>query len=317
MKSFRLVILFLVLSPSLVFAQRAGRHHRAEAVPDSTQVVVPAPVDPLVLLQNKVDSLERLLEEERSPLNKSERKELKSRIARLQKDSTQLQKTIDSQIRIIEDQTQTISALNDQIAALQPIKRQWIDFLVSGYSGKWKEVLLSQIQLDALEADIATCEEYATEDETLSGLVNEWKGLRWQKQIFDEGVSAVSSRYDKEIVNALKPAFADLKKFVAGTVREEEVELVGEQLDDYAIRLQRFQEVIKQVDKAIAEFPRHSSAWPAARKKLESIEEEMESITAIRSIPWLAEQYDAYYKALSTNCKGPNEARDTILSIEL
>ena len=271
----------------------------------------------LGLLKKEVDSLETLLKQDRSSLSRSERRELNKRISDLQRDSTRLQELIAQQDQTMKELAGTIEDLQRQLEAMQPIKEQWISSLIALYSNKWAAVPFSQIPLDALDQDIADCKEYAKVDASLFPMIDDLSLLRSQVRVYQEGVKAVTSFYEKDVVNALIPEFDRLQQEVVGSIREDEVQRVGYQLRKFELRIKLFQKVIKQVDATMADFDTHSSAWPLAKRELKNIEEEMESITSICAIPWLAEQYDAYYKALSTNCKGPNKARDAILSIEL
>lgn len=324
MKSTPLVLLVFLMAPVLGYSQN-WRHKQAGPIPeDSVLVEAPVPVDTVSSLQLQIDSLEALLVKERSPLTRTERKELKKEISRLQMDSTQLQKTIADHLQTIDGLNKTlerkdkeIQTLKSQMEALEPVKAQWAAAMKSSYSTKWSSSLFSQIPLEGLKQDVADCEAYAKVEPSLSSLVEDLSGLYSQVHLYQEGAKLVSSPFDKEMVDALIPEFVKMQEDVGGTFREEEVQTLCYQLQKFEIRIQLFQRIIQQVDQAMAEWDKSSEARPFARKVLKNCEEDMGSISAICAIPWLKEQYKAYHSVIEKDCKGKNPARDTIMAIEL
>ena len=324
MKSTPLILLLFLISSVPGYSQ-SRRHKQAEPIPeDSVKVEAPVPVDSVSLLQSRIDSLEALLEKERSPLTRSERKELKKEITRLQKDSTQLQKAIADHLQTIEglnktmgDKDQEILTLKSQMEALEPVKEQWAAAMKSTYSTKWSSSLFSEISLDVLKKDIDDCNENAKVEPSLSSLAEDLSRLYSQVHLFQEGAKLVASPFNKEMVDALIPEFVKMEEDVTGTFREEEVQTVCKQLQKFETRIKLFQKIIQQVDQAMAEWDKSSEARPFARKVLKDSEEEMGYISAICAIPWLKEQYEAYHDVIEKDCKGKNPARDTIMAIEL
>lgn len=209
-----------------------------------------------------------------------------------------------------------IASLQDKLDELQSFRTKWLAQLAESVDEKWLSKPYSAIDIKELEMDFQQYEEFASADKRVADARDKLKVLLDNSLLYQKGVKAVNSVYNAEIVTSLISPIRTLRDNTKDDNYKEDVKTIFWQLNNYAITVEIFQEVIGEVNKAVENQSTHKAAWPLANATLEKQEKESEYITAIQQIPWLAKQYKEYLEALKKDCTKPNFAGETIMNIK-
>ena len=215
------------------------------------------------------------------------------------------------QEQLHEDST-IVASLNQKLQDLSGFRERWLAELAESVNEKWLDKLYSEINVTELESTLREYEEFASADNRIKDASKKLKTLLVNCRIYEQGVNAVNSRYNANVVNSIKPSVKSLRDQTSDPDKKKEVALLFWQLDNYGVTVEIFQDVIKAVDEQIA--GQVGGIWSLVKAELEKQEQENEYITAIKKIPWLEKQYNAYLTAMKNNVK-PNPVRDDILKI--
>ncbi len=234
-------------------------------------------------------------------------------------DSVKLAKAYAAQINNLCVQHQKdsveLSRLTEELAQLGGFKAMWLSQLADGVDEKWLSKRYSEIALADLELDYKQYEQHASLDKKVADARDKLKRLLDEMQVYDMGVRLISTEYD---ASAIKDCLTRVKALVA-TVndeqKKEEIRVILQKLDDYRITLKIFQKVIDAVEQQFTDQESHRAALPLAKSVIEKQEKDYEYISIIKDIPWLAKQWEEYYKCLSNDCLGANPVRDLIKSL--
>lgn len=287
-----------------------------------------------VQLQKAKDNNETLLDqlthekaEGKSTFNKAQIKHLEDSIKNImQSNKTLMQQTKANSAKLVEtyatqvnelriqhqkDSTE-LARLSEELTQLNEFKTMWLSQLADGVDGKWLSKGYSEIILADLELEYKQYEQYALSDKKVANARDKLIRLLDEKRVYDNGRRLISTEYNAPAINDCLTRVKALMTTVADTQKKEELGVVLQKLDDYRITLKIFQKVIDAVEHQLQGQESHYAAWPLARSVIEKQEKEYEYISAIKDIPWLAEQWEEYYKCLSKDCLGANPARDRI-----
>ena len=207
-----------------------------------------------------------------------------------------------------------IASLRGDLSELSNFRKMWLAQLAESVNEKWLNKPYSQINTQELEIALKQYDEFASSDKRIADARDKLKVLLAECQIYNQGVSIINAPFEKAQINAIAVPLKNLRDKTTDPTKKQELSLLYWQLDNYGITVEIFQDVIKAVDEQILGYD-HKAAWPLATKVLENQEKKYEYITAIKKIPWLSEQYDAYYKSLEKNCVGTNKVHDTIMNL--
>jgi chromosome segregation ATPase len=279
--------------------------------------------DRIKKLEDDQEKLKAQLEEEKKNAKGKEARELKKLLA-LKEDTIRqlregLQAAVDAELkplqRKLEDLQKRYSRDSADLARLKPIQKIWIENTISSVDADWLSKPYSQIDAAELEKLYQQCSEYASTDKKIADARDKLKKLLDEVALYKKADLAAHSQYDAATVNTLKESIKALRSKVSDAAKKQELTTLYKQLNDYAITLEFFQKVIAAVDQQVA-GQTHAGGFPLANATLNKLEADEGYITAIKNIPWLAEQYDAYYKQLQRDCVGPNRVRDLIMSLK-
>lgn len=240
-------------------------------------------------------------------------------LRQMKADSVKLTETYTTQINnlCVQHQKDSIklSRLAEDLAQLGEFKAMWLSQLANGVDEKWLSKRYSEIALPDLEFDYKQYEQYASLDKKVADARDKLKRLLDEKQAYDMGFRLISTEYN---ASAIKDCLTRVKELVA-TVnderKKEEFEVIIQKLENYRFTLEIFQEVIDAVEQQLMDQELHHAALPLAKSVIEKQEKDYEYISAIKDIPWLADQWEKYYKCLSKDCLGANPVRDRIKSL--
>lgn len=213
-----------------------------------------------------------------------------------------------------EDSTEIVS-LREDLKDLANFRKMWIAQLAESVNEKWLNKPYSQINIQELEKALKQYEEFASTDVRIADAFKKLELLMADCQIYNQGISTISTPYDKNKINTVMNSMKSLLDRTTNPTSKDELSLLHWKLDNYGITIEIFQDVIKAVDKQLSGQSDHKQAWPLVNAVLNKLEKDDEYITAVKKIPWLSEQYDAYYKNLKKNCIAVNEVRNEIMNI--
>lgn len=296
-------------------------------------------------LKDRDETIEKLnlllekLETENEQLDsalQAERKEgkattYKKQIKQLKKDSLALSQQMETaleamrqehqkQIDIFADQHKKdsldIVALRDELDGLEDFRVKWLAQLAESVDEKWLNKPFAAVDVAALEKDYAQYEQYAPMDAKVAEAKDKLTPFVANARLYQRGKEAVDTVYNAEVVNSLVEPMRALRDSIPEGNNRDDVDKLYTQLNDYAITIKIFQNVIKAVNEAV-QGQSAAGAWPLAKAALDKQETDFEYISAIKNIPWLAMQYDEYYKLLEKDASKPNEIGEAILKITL
>ena len=225
----------------------------------------------------------------------------REQVARLQ------QQHIDDSIAIV--------SLRADLSELSNFRKMWIAQLAESVNERWLEKPYSQINIQELENALKQYDEFASSDKRIADALDKLKVLLKDCQIYNQGIHIVNALYEKERINSILVPLKSLRDKTTDPTKKKELSLLYWQLDNYGVTIEIFQDVIKAVDEQILGLNAHKAAWPLVKAVLDKQEKDDEYITAIKKIPWLSKQYDAYYQSLERNCVGTNRVRDMIMNL--
>lgn len=255
----------------------------------------------------------------------------KKQIKQLKKDSLDLfqqmgtaleamQQEHQKQIDIFADKHEkdslAIVALQEELNGLEEFRIKWLAQLAESVDEKWLNKPYAAIDVTALEKDYAQYEQYAPMDAKVDEAKDKLTPFVVNTRLYQRGKEAVDTVYNAEVVNSLIEPMRTLRDSIPEGDNRDDVANLYWQLDNYAITIKIFQNVIKAVNKQV-QGQSAAGAWPLAEAELDKQEKEFEYISAIKDIPWLATQYDEYYKLLEKDASKPNEIGEAILNITL
>lgn len=284
--------------------------------------------------KNKADSLLKV-EKAGGKSEKRKLQKLKQENNRLRSDldscSSNTEKTISRYMQSSQERIQAlmqqhsndsmeIASLKGNLEELQNFRKMWIAYLVTSINEKWLVKPFSQIDLTELENELKQYEGFLSIDKRIENAYDTLKVLFDDCQIYNQGTHIVNAPYDKGQIDTIAVLVKNLRDNAVDPDKERELSTLYWQLDNYGITVEIFQDVIKVVDDEIAKGKKdkgeHNVIGPLVMAVLRKQETDNGYLTAIKEIPWLSEQYDAYVNALKENSVGPNEVRDRIMNLQ-
>lgn len=249
----------------------------------------------------------------------------KKQIKQLQKDSLALSEQMEEaleamrqehqkQINIFADQHEKdsldIVALREELNGLKDFRVKWLAQLAESVDEKWLNKPYAVIDVTALEKDYAQYEQYAPMDAKVAEAKDKLTPFVANAHLYQRGKEAVNTIYNAEVVNSLIEPMRTLRDSLPEGSNQDDIDNIYWQLDNYAIAIKIFQKTIKEVNDKVKNRTQ-SAALPLAKQIIENKESEL------KMIPWLATQYDEYYKLLEKDASKLNEVGETILNITL
>ena len=213
----------------------------------------------------------------------------------------------------VERLTRKVKELQDELAGLEVFKVKWLRELVASVDEKWMSKAYSEIDSAALEKACAECARYKTSNEDTNRAYEKLSSLLRVYKVYKVGFNALCSKYD---MKAVARAYFDVLS-IKGKVpveRRNEIEAMLRQLDDYKYIVRVSQNVVRAVEKNIVDYG--AVAKPMIEVTLKNLEKKDESISVIKSNPWLCKQYEMYHKSVMKDCMLPNEIGEMIKSIK-
>lgn len=226
------------------------------------------------------------------------------------------QKQIDTFVDQHEKDSLAIVALREELNGLEEFRVKWLAQLAESVDERWLNKTYATIDVAALEKDYAQYEQYAPMDAKVAEAKDKLTPFVANARLYQQGKNAVNSEYNAEEVNSLIEPMRILRDSIPEGNNRNDVAKLYTQLNDYAITIEIFQDVVKKVNEAV-QGQSAAGAWPLAKAALDKQETDFEYISAIKDIPWLATQYEEYYKLLEKDASKPNEIGEAILNITL
>lgn len=210
-----------------------------------------------------------------------------------------------------------MASLQEELYHMQEFRVMWLAQLAESVNEKWLEKPYVAIDVLALEKDYEQYDRYAPMDAKVAEARDKLKPFVDNVHLYWRGIEAVNSVYDTEKVTSLIEPMRVLRDGMPGGDNRDDVANLYWQLDNYAITIEIFQDVIRAVNEAVKGISGQAGAWPLVKAALEKQETESEYISAIKMIPWLAKQYDEYFKLLEKDSTRPNKVGEAIMRITL
>lgn len=211
----------------------------------------------------------------------------------------------------------TIVSLQDKLKELQDFCIKRSTLLAESVGERWLNKSYSAIDVNELEMDFQQCEKFTSADHPeITNAKKQLKVLLDNSRLYQKGVNAINSEYNAEVVESLETPMHTLCDHTKNADVKSDVEYLYWQLTNYGTTVEIFQDVIGEVNKAIEGQSTHKAAWPLVNAALKKQEDDSEYITAIQKIPWLAKQYEEYFKALKTNCMKRSPVEEIIMGLK-
>lgn len=280
-------------------------------------------------LKTENEQLDSVLQAERregkAATNKKQIKQLREdSLAFSQKMTTtmeKVQKKHQEQMRTLIGQHKgdslLIASLQKELDGLKEFRVTWLAQLAESVDEKWLNKPYTVVDIRALDKDYEQYEQYAPMDAKVAEARNKLKPFVEDVHLYQRGIEAVNSAYDAGKVDSLIAPMRTLYDGMMDGGNRKEVANLFWQLDNYAVTIKIFQEVIEAVNKAVKGQSMQTGAWPLAKATLEKQEKDSKYISAIRMIPWLEKQYDEYFKLLEKDSTKSNKVGEAIMSITL
>lgn len=185
---------------------------------------------------------------------------------------------------------------------------------------RWLNMPYCQIDSVAFSDTLALFDKYKNDNTKVGMAYTQMKTLGENLDLYRRGKRAVNSPYDaktvKELVQPMK-ILSESVKSQGNKKNLDEISEIYEQLYYYKGRLMVFRnDIISDiVESDIERWKKVGKPAEDAWILLESELPKPELESSISKIPWLREQYRAYYEQLKKDVYGPNPARDIIMNL--
>lgn len=224
---------------------------------------------------------------------------------------------LDKLATLHENDTRQIEELQNELEELEEFKGMYLAQMASSVNEKWLSKPYTELDMTDLEREYKQYEKYANVDRNVAEARDKLKPVLANCQLYNKAKDAVNNKYDANKVNALIKPMQALRDKEKDVKNKENLKTVFRQLYSYDATIPIFQDVITAVNKSLVGQEQPKAAFMLAKATIEKMENEDGAITAIKDIPWLAKQFNIYYKALQKNCLTRNPVADEIMAIQI
>ena len=184
--------------------------------------------------------------------------------------------------------------------------------------GRWTRLPYCQIDSIAFTDTLALYKKYKDDNPKVARAYDQLKTLDENLNLYWRAKRAVNSPYEAQTVKELVQPMKNLSESVKSQGNKKNIDEISElysQLYNYKGTLQYFQEDIIK-----GKVESNIQRWQAGGESPEDawilLQDDLpETDPYISKIPWLSEQYRAYYEQLNRDVYGANPARDIIMNI--
>ena len=319
MKTKLWLLALLVLCPPTMYAQ------------DPTATPVQAPTDSVSILREQLnkDKNVKKINEQKEEITRLKKQvdSLNNRIKQLGKDTIQMIKNHQREIAQLQEQlkqnTDLIAQMKKDAESLEAFKGPWLAQLAESVDTEWLSKSFQEIDPTMMEYAYSQYEAYASADPKVAEARDKMKPLVDAYKTYIQGKQAVESPFDASVVTPLIAQVDAVRKATPHAGRKAELDGLYQQLNDYSATVKIFQQVITTVDGIISQQSQggldtfmKNAVKANIQKELDRQESEDENISAIKAIPWLATQYEAYYQTLMADFQAPNPTHDVIMQLK-
>lgn len=167
-----------------------------------------------------------------------EQKQLESQIASLSTDTINLRASIST----IEAQINQVSGAVDELESIKnDVSKQLID-----ENKGILDMAYSQLTLDELKSIKTKCNKYST-DQRVNALIAEIDNVMNNKQIYDEAVQILNSKYNKFDLNRINQNLENIRN--ANSIQSSEIDQIRGRLSHFESGMATFKEFIVKLNK--------------------------------------------------------------------
>lgn len=319
MKTKLWLLALLVLCPPTMYAQ------------DPTATPVQAPTDSVSILREQLnkDKNVKKINEQKEEITRLKKQvdSLNNRIKQLGKDTIQMIKNHQREIAQLQEQlkqnTDLIAQMKKDAESLEAFKGPWLAQLAESVDTEWLSKTFQEIDPTLMEYTYSQYEQFADADPKVAEARDKMKTLKEAYNLYSQAKQAVESPFDASMVTPLVAQVDALRNKTTHAGRKTELDALYQQLNDYSVTVEIFQDVIKAIDGIITQQSQggldafmKNAVKANIQKELDRQESEDKNITAIKAIPWLAAQYETYYQALMADFLAPNPTHDVIMQLK-
>ena len=206
-----------------------------------------------------------------------------------------------------------IAAQKEELSRLAMFRKEFLATLVADVDREWLDKPYSQIDIAELVYEISKYDEFAGEDQRIAEAAQKLKGLRDNLTVYNEALNLINSPFNGPRVKALVPELNDIRDKASNPDQRNELRKTYVTLDNYEYSVQIFQNLIREINSNISGLTSRNGALMLI---FGIIDEKKDEIEQIKSVPWLADEYELYYRNLEQDCLAPNAAAEEILAIK-
>lgn len=290
-----------------------------------------APIDSVSILKeqlNKDKNVKKINEQKEEIARlKKQVDSLNNRIKQLGKDTIQMIKNHQQEITQLQEQLKQnadlIAQMKKDAESLEAFKGPWLAQLAQSVDTEWLSKTFQEIDPTLMEYTYSQYEQFADADPKVAEARDKMKTLKEAYNLYSQAKQAVESPFDASMVTPLVAQVDALRNKTTHAGRKTELDALYQQLNDYSVTVEIFQDVIKAIDGIITQQSQggldafmKNAVKANIQKELDRQESEDKNITAIKAIPWLAAQYETYYQALMADFLAPNPTHDVIMQLK-
>lgn len=290
-----------------------------------------APIDSVSILKeqlNKDKNVKKINEQKEEIARlKKQVDSLNNRIKQLGKDTIQMIKNHQQEITQLQEQLKQnadlIAQMKKDAESLEAFKGPWLAQLAQSVDTEWLTKTFQEIDPTLMEYTYSQYEQFADADPKVAEARDKMKTLKEAYNLYSQAKQAVESPFDASMVTPLVAQVDALRNKTTHAGRKTELDALYQQLNDYSVTVEIFQDVIKAIDGIITQQSQggldafmKNAVKANIQKELDRQESEDKNITAIKAIPWLATQYETYYQALMADFMAPNPTHDVIMQLK-
>ena len=290
-----------------------------------------APIDSVSILKeqlNKDKNVKKINEQKEEIARlKKQVDSLNNRIKQLGKDTIQIIKNHQQEITQLQEQLKQnadlIAQMKKDAESLEAFKGPWLAQLAQSVDTEWLSKTFQEIDPTLMEYTYSQYEAFASADPKVAEARDKMKTLKEAYNLYSQAKQAVESPFDASMVTPLVTQVDALRNATTHAGRKAELDALYQQLNDYSVTVEIFQDVIKAIDGIITQQSQggldafmKNAVKANIQKELDRQESEDKNITAIKAIPWLAAQYETYYRALMADFLAPNPTHDVIMQLK-
>lgn len=197
-----------------------------------------------------------------------------------------------------EELKKKIKNLESQLDELNKFKRRMVADLAKDVDDVWMKKSFAELRDNstAFEKAMNDYAEFAGQDSDVAAAKKKMDALKQEQAVYMNALKVLEEKFELQRVNAALAKVSSLLDKTDVEGKKKELEEVRKKLDDYAVTVQLFQDMVKSFKESGKAAPEDTEYDYTMIEVLLKQQQDDDIITAYNSIPWLKRKFEEYLK---------------------